>query len=58
MQAKDQEFVLQVVKQVEKELIVNGCMTTAMYLQLLECEKLLLTKSGRKSKVKEESEVK
>lgn len=58
MQAKDQEFVLTVIKHVEKELIENGCMTTATYLQLLECERILLTKSGRKPKSKaKESEV-
>ena len=58
MQAKDQEFVLTVIKQVEKEMIANGCMTTATYLQLLECERILLTKQGRKPKAKEkESQV-
>ena len=52
MQAKDQEFVLNAIKQVEKEMIANGCMSTATYLQLLECERILLTKRGRKPKAK------
>ena len=54
MKQSDQDFILNVIKQVEKEMIANGCMTTATYLQLLECERMLATKAGRKPKAKEE----
>ena len=52
MQDKDKEFVLTVIEKAVKEMIANGCMTTSTYLQLLECERILLAKQGRKPKAK------
>ena len=56
MQAMNQGFILDTIKDTEKQLIANGGMTTALYLKLLECERLLSVKPGRKPKAKQESE--
>ena len=56
MQAMNQGFILDTIKEAEKQLIANGCMTTALYLKLLECERLLSVKAGRKPKAKQESD--
>ena len=56
MQAMNQGFILDTIKDAEKQLIANGCMTTDLYLKLLECERLLSVKAGRKPKAKQESE--
>lgn len=56
MQALNQGFILDTIKDAEKQLIANGCMTTDLYLKLLECERLLSVKPGRKPKANKESE--
>ena len=54
MQAMNQGLILDVMKDAEKQLIANGCMTTSLYLRMLECERLLSVKPGRKPKAKKE----